>query len=339
MYRDAGRRTRARGLLLLSLLSVLAIVGCTSDINSFNTITDRGDSIRWLLNLSFILSFAVMALVFGILLFVLLRFRGTGAPSTVEKHKALEITWTAIPAALLVVLFIVSLRTGLHVTDAFGSDQDVIRVNVVGNQWWWAFEYPDLGITTANELHVPAGRPVRLEMTGKDVIHSFWVPEIGWKLDTIPGKTTTINFEAHREGTFDGACAEFCGVQHAWMRLKVVSMSNDAFDQWASAQAKAAAEPSSDLARSGRELFLTQTCINCHTVRGTSAQGTVGPDLTHFASRATIGGGVVDNTPESLDAWLRNPDAIKPGVLMPGYDQSLSDDQLKALLEYLEGLN
>lgn len=331
------RRTKARGLLLLfALTSVLAVAGCTDSISSFDTITGRGDDIRWLLYLSFILSFAVMALVFGVLLYVLLRFRGAGASSKREKHKALEITWTAIPAALLVVLFIFSMRTALNVTGAF-NDDDIVRIKVVGNQWWWSFEYPDLGFTTANELHVPADRPVRLEMTGKDVIHSFWVPEVGWKLDTIPGKTNVLSFETHREGIFDGACAEFCGVQHAWMRMKVVSMSGDDFDAWAKAQAAPPSEPASMLSQDGEKTFLTQTCASCHTVKGTSAKGTVGPDLTHFGSRATIGGGVVANTPENLEAWLRDPQAIKPGVLMPGFDM-LSDEEIEALINYLEGL-
>ncbi|HWV36825.1 MAG TPA: cytochrome c oxidase subunit II [Thermomicrobiales bacterium] len=333
------RRTSARmrgAFLALSALMVLTVSGCTPNMDSFKTVTDRGAHVRWLMSLSFILSFIMLALVFGILLYSMLRFR-KGSPSEREGNTRLEIFWTATPALLLVVLFILSVRTMNAVSKEHSADDDVLTVRVIGNQWWWAFEYPDLGITTANELHIPTDRPIRLELLSNDVVHSFWVPQIGWKLDTIPGRTNIMNFTVKDGGTFDGACAEFCGAQHAWMRIHVVVSPEADFDAWSKNEARPGTEPSSLIARDGRQTFLTQSCAACHTVAGTQAQGKVGPDLTHFGNRATIGAGVLTNTPENLEAWLRDPKQYKPGILMPGFDR-LSDEQIQSLVEYLEGL-
>ncbi len=329
--------TRTRGaFLLIAILLVLTVSGCTPGWDSFNTVTDRGDNVRWLLLISFILSFIVVAIVFGVLLYSMIRFR-KGAPSTRTGNTRLEVFWTAVPAALLVVLFVLSIRTMNDVIRAHENNADVLTVRVVGNQWWWSFEYPDLGITTANELHVPTDRPIKLELQSSDVVHSFWVPQIGWKLDTIPGRTNIMSFTVNQAGTFEGACAEFCGAQHAWMRIKVVASPKDDFSAWSAQQARPAAEPSTLLARDGRDTFLLQSCAACHTVTGTQAQGKVGPDLTHFGSRETLGGGVLVNNPENLRAWLEDPQTIKPGVLMPSYNR-LSNEQLQALVAYLEGL-
>jgi cytochrome c oxidase subunit 2 len=329
---------RRRGtFLLLMLASVLLVSGCTSKINGLNSITDRGDKVVWLANLSFILSFIVMAMVFIILLYVLVRFRGGGEASPREGHKWLEITWATIPAVLLVVLFVLTIRTVINTSEKHADGAEVLHVTVTGKQWWWEVQYPDLGISTANELHLPVDRPVEVTLQAGDVIHSLWIPEIGWKLDNIPGKTNTLDFTLHQTGTYDGACAEFCGVQHAWMRIKLYSQPTGDFDAWADANAAPAAFPSDQLSRDGQATFLAQSCASCHTISGVSAHSDVGPDLTHFGSRETIGGGVVANTDENLKAWIENPQAIKPGVLMPGFD-GLTDDEIEALLAYLKGL-
>ncbi|MGN6032393.1 MAG: cytochrome c oxidase subunit II [Thermomicrobiales bacterium] len=338
--RDSGtrgpRRTVSRAaFLLVSMALVLTVSGCTGSMDSFNVVSDRGRDNIWLLNLSFILSFIVMAIVFGVLLYSMFSFRNR-LPSEREGFVKLEIFWTATPALLLVVLFVLAVRT-MNSIEAQHDTDDVVTIKAIGNQWWWAFEYPELGITTANELHIPTDRPVRIELESTDVIHSFWVPQLGWKLDMIPGRTNVMNFTVDTTGTFDGACTEFCGAQHAWMRLKVVASSNDDFTAWSSKEAADATAPSSLIARDGESTFMLESCAACHTVKGTAAQGKVGPDLTHFGSRETIGAGVLENTPENLEAWLRDPQAYKPGIVMPGFDR-LTDEQIRALVEYLEGL-
>jgi len=327
--------TRA-AFLLVSLVMVLTVSGCTSGIDGLNAVTDRGRDNLWLMNLSFILSFIVMAIVFGVLLYSIVTFRNR-LPSEREGFVKLEIFWTVTPALLLVVLFVLAVRTMNSIEAEHGADEDVVTIKAIGNQWWWAFEYPELGITTANELHIPTDRPVRIELESTDVIHSFWVPQLGWKLDMIPGRTNVMNFTVDTAGTYDGACTEFCGAQHAWMRLKVVASPNADFTAWSAREAADATSPSSLIARDGESTFMLESCAACHTVKGTAAQGKVGPDLTHFGSRETIGAGVLENTPENLEAWLRDPQAYKPGIVMPGFDR-LSDEQIRALVEYLEGL-
>ena len=322
--------------LLFALAVVLLVTGCTSDFNALNSVTDRGDKIAWLTNLSFILSFIVMGMVFVLLIFALIRFR-SGAPSTREGNTRLEIIWTALPALLLIVLFVFTVRTVINTSDNHAEGADVLHVTITGKQWWWNVEYPDLGITTANVLHLPVDRPVAITLQSTDVIHSLWIPEIGWKLDNIPGKTNVLNFTLHQTGEFDGACAEFCGVQHAWMRIKLYAQPGDAFSTWANAAAGNAIPPDSQILQNGKSVFLTQSCASCHTIKGVSEVTNVGPDLTHFASREFIGGGVVDNNDANLEAWLRDPSAIKPGVLMPGFN-NLPDEEIKALLAYLRSL-
>ena len=211
-----------------------------------------------------------------------------------------------------------------------------MRVEVVGHQWWWEYRYPDLNVVTANELHVPVGVPLRLELTSNDVIHSFWAPQFGWKKDAIPGKTNTMPVQVDQPGVYDGTCTEYCGTQHAWMRVRVVAQSTDEFNAWVQQQQQPASSSQDPTAARGQQVFTGSTCVNCHTLRGTTANGQVGPDLTHFGSRSIIGAGVLENTPDNLRQWISNPQAIKPGVLMPGYS-SLSDDDLTALVTYLEG--
>ena len=329
---------RKRGIFLTSaMLMVLLVTGCTSDFNTLHSVTDRGDKVTWLANLSFVLSFIVMGLVFALLIYALFRFRGSGEPSNREGNPRLEIFWTAVPAILLTILFVLTVRTVIDAGEHQSSDADVLHVTVTGKQWWWEVRYPDLGVTTANELHLPIDRPVEISLESTDVIHSLWIPEIGWKLDNIPGKTNTLHFTLKETGEFDGACAEFCGVQHAWMRIRLYAESPDDFSTWADANAAEAIAPDNQLLQNGQSVFLTQSCASCHTIAGVSEHTDVGPDLTHFAGRAFIGGGVVENTDANLEAWLRDPAAIKPGVLMPGFN-NLSDDDIEALLAYLRSL-
>ncbi|HEU5321074.1 MAG TPA: c-type cytochrome, partial [Methylomirabilota bacterium] len=207
---------------------------------------------------------------------------------------------------------------------------------VIGHQWWWEFQYPDLGFSTASDVHIPAGRPVSFEITGADVIHSFWVPGLGGKRDAIPGKGTRIVLTASTPGEYYGQCAEFCGVSHANMRHLAVVHTPEAFAAWVAQQkAEAPAPPDGSPAAAGLAVYRLAACVGCHTVRGVSGGG-LGPDLTHFASRKTLAGGMLPNTPESLARWLKSPTTVKPGSLMP--DQKLSDTEVAALVAYLQSL-
>jgi cytochrome c oxidase subunit 2 len=191
-------------------------------------------------------------------------------------------------------------------------------------------------VVTANEMHVPVGRPVRVQLESADVIHSFWVPRLSGKTDMIPGKTNELWFMAQAPDAYLGQCAEFCGIQHAWMLLRIVAQPESDFNAWLAGQQRLAARPTESTAQQGERIFLAQTCVNCHAIRGSAAAGTVGPDLTHIGSRQTIGAGVLDNTPANMRSWLKDPQAFKPGSNMP--DFHLSDDEIAALAAYLDGL-
>ncbi|MGH2350349.1 MAG: cytochrome c oxidase subunit II, partial [Chloroflexota bacterium] len=211
----------------------------------------------------------------------------------------------------------------------------------IGHQWWWEFQYPELGVTTANELHIPVGVPINLELESADVIHSFWVPHLAGKTDAIPGRVNRLWFLADEPGTYNGQCAEFCGIEHALMRMLVIAESQSEFDAWVrnerSIPAFAATPTAQDsLVTRGAQLFANGVCITCHTIRGTAAQGKVGPELTHVGSRQTIAANTLPNTPEGLERWLRNPQAVKPGNLMPNLN--LSDEDIDALVAYLQSL-
>jgi cytochrome c oxidase subunit 2 len=210
----------------------------------------------------------------------------------------------------------------------------------VGHQWWWQVVYRDAQadrmVITANELHVPVGKPVKLVLTSRDVIHSFWVPSLHGKTDLIPGKTNEITIQADAPGQYRGQCAEFCGYQHAKMGLVVVAEDEGSFRAWLEAQRRSAGEPASAEARRGREVFLRTSCVMCHTVRGTIAGATTGPDLTHLASRLTIAAGALPRSRGNLQGWVANPQSVKPGVLMPA--TSLPSEDLQALVTWLEEL-
>ena len=217
---------------------------------------------------------------------------------------------------------------------------DALAVHVTAHQWWWEVSYddarPDRTFTTANELVIPVGRPVVVTLQADDVIHSFWIPNLHGKKDLIPGRVAKIELRADRAGSYVGRCAEYCGLQHAFMAFDVVALPADAFDAWQAHQRSDAAEPQGAAAERGRELFLTGSCMLCHAIQGTSAAARRGPDLTHFASRAHLGAGRVVNTPSALAAWIEDPQTIKPGVNMPAH--LLPRQDMAALVAYLETL-
>lgn len=239
-----------------------------------------------------------------------------------------------MPLVVLIPLSVVTMRTGAAV--AFRSDPSHVKIEVIGHQFWWEVRYPDDGVVTANEIHIPVGRKVDLTLRASDVIHSFWVPRLAGKIDNIPGQTTNLHLEAREAGIYRGFCAEFCGIQHANMQLLVIAEEEAEFAAWVAGQARGAARPAGALAQEGERVFNATGCGACHAVRGTAAVGTLGPDLTHFGGRLTIGSATVDNNRGNLGGWIANPQSIKPGNKMPA--TPLTGDQLQAVIAYLEGL-
>lgn len=302
----------------------------------FDPVTSQGVAITNLFWLLLALSFLLLLFVVGWLTYALVRFRarpGDPDPPQAAGSRRLEIAWTAAPLALLAIIFFLTVGT---VRAVERPDASPVRLVVIGHQWWWEVRYPDLGVTTANEPHVPVGTPLQIEIESADVLHSFWIPQFGFMRDAVPNKTNVIRVRVERPGTYDGACTQFCGLQHAWMRSRVIAQPPAEFETWVQQQRQPAAPPGSSLALRGQQILLANTCVSCHAIQGTTAAGQVAPNLTHLGSRTTIGAGVAANTPEQLRSWIQNPQAIKPGVLMPGY--SFSSDELTALVTYLEGL-
>jgi cytochrome c oxidase subunit 2 len=238
-----------------------------------------------------------------------------------------------IPALILVAVLIYSLGATAALA---GPSEPAVTIEVVGHQWWWEVRYPEHGIVTANEIQVPVGQPVRLELSSVDVIHSFWVPSLNGKMDLVPGQTNTLWIEAGASGIFQGSCAEYCGVQHAKMGLLVSALPPDAFRSWLADQQADASPPDTVERERGLRVFLESPCAHCHTIRGTAATGQVGPDLTHLASRLTLGAGSLANGRGNLGGWIVDSQAVKPGNLMP--PMQLDSPRLQSLLTYLEGL-
>lgn len=253
-------------------------------------------------------------------------------------------TWVVGSAlGLTIVLLFVMLTSSFvtsHRTAALAASP-AVKINVYGHQWWWEVEYPIdeqpyRMVRTANEIHVPAEAVIDVHGTSRDVIHSFWAPNIHGKKDLMPGYQNDLTFEVDKPGTWRGQCAEFCGLQHAHMSFTVVAQTRKDFDDWYVAQLKPAYEPVTPAQQHGREVFLSHPCVMCHTIRGTSANSNVGPDLTHLASRSTIAAGALSNNTGNLAGWVTNAQSIKPGVRMP--PNPMSSAELNDLIAYLQGL-
>jgi cytochrome c oxidase subunit 2 len=256
------------------------------------------------------------------------------APAT-RRFDDRMIVWggVIVPVLILAVLGVVTVTT----TNALRKPEaDALRIDVVGKRWWWEVTYPAAHFTTADELHLPAGRPIEIRLTSDNVIHSFWVPQLAGKVDTIPGQVNTLRFVARTPGVYQGECAEFCGIQHTHMGFIVRVESAGDFDRWMLQHAQPPLEPASESAAEGETVFNAQTCAGCHTIDGTPARGDVGPNLTDFGERATIGAGALENTPSNLARWIPDAPGVKPGVLMPRL--TLSNRDVQALVAYLESL-
>ena len=331
MCRTRVVRRTGRVSLTVGISGLVVGTGC-GRIDGFATVTPQGGAIANLFYLEIVLASLVCLAVAAAVVFAMVRFRdrpGAPEPRQIHGNTRLEIAWTAAPALLLVMLYVLTVRTMATVETEVPS---ALRVRVIAHQWWWEFEYPELGIVTANELHLPVGQPIWLDLVSADVVHNFWIPQFGWKKDNTPNHVTPIHVLVEQPGVYDGSCNEFCGVQHAWMRVRAIASPPEEFQAWVARQQ----QPAQATVPRGQQVFQQHTCINCHAIQGVGG-ARVGPDLSHFGGRTVIGAGVLDNTPENLRAWIVDPQRIKPGVLMPGYPD-LSDEDLRALVEYLEGL-
>jgi cytochrome c oxidase subunit II len=290
--------------------------------------------------LMFAVCTAVFLAVVGVLLYAILHSRPDEAdvagPEAERRMTTVVTGATAMTVVILFALLVVSIFAGRGLSTP--SAPDPVTLEVIGHQWWWEVHYvdavPSQRIVTANEMHIPVGRPVVLQLTSQDVIHSFWAPNLRGKRDLIPGHTTTISFQADKPGVFRGQCAEFCGYQHAHMAFLIVAESPDQFAAWLDEQRRPAAQPADAVQEKGQTVFLSSSCVLCHTIRGTPAGGKVAPDLTHLASRRTIAAGTLPNTPGHLAGWIIDPQNIKPGTNMP--PTNLDPEDLQALLAYLE---
>jgi cytochrome c oxidase subunit 2 len=283
----------------------------------------------------FSMAAAVYVVVAGFIIVATLRGRKTetGKPSKVRDEAFVWIGGLAVPVVILAVLAVVTVKTTNQVRRTSGS---ALAIEVVGKRWWWAVSYPGTGVTSANEIHVPVGRPLRIGLDSDNVIHSFWVPQVAGKLDMIPGQHNELRVTVTKPGVYRGECAEFCGIQHANMNFVLVAQSEADFQRWLVRRQTASTGASSDLTEAGLVAFQRAPCAGCHTIRGTSATGTIGPDLTDFGSRRTIGGGAVANDPDHLTLWIADSQSIKPGSLMP--PNILDPSELRALVAYLESL-
>lgn len=276
------------------------------------------------------LATAVYLIVSGLVIFTVAR-RRRAVPEHFG-HRLILVGGLLVPVAILAVLATFTVRT----TNALIASDGAVQVHVAGEQWWWRVTYPDLQVITANEIHVPVGRSVTVTLTSDNVIHSFWVPQLGGKTDLIPGQSNHLTFTVDAPGTYRGQCAEFCGREHARMAFLVIADDPATFDRWVDDQRRVPATPTDALAVRGRNILVTGSCAGCHTVAGTAAAGTSGPDLTHIASRATLAAETIPNTPDEMAHWLAYTQQVKPGALMPQID--LSAGEVRALVAYLDGL-
>ena len=256
---------------------------------------------------------------------------GAPEPEQIKGNRKLEVAWTAIPFAIVVFIFGLTARVMSSSDPPPTGNPDLI---ITGHQWWWDASYTAAGVHAANEIHIPIGKPLLVRIESADVIHDFWVPQLARKIHAVPGHPNEIWLEADQAGTYQGACADFCGSQHAWMRFFVIAESPAEFESWTQQQLQPMAASADGAAVRGRQIFQQFSCINCHSVSGISTNGTAGPDLTHLAGRQTLGAGVLDNTPDNLALWLKNPQVIKPGCLMPNFE--LTGQQAQDLAGFFE---
>ena len=313
-----------------------------SPTNIFAPVSTPAQSIFGLSLFVLVVTATIFVVVFTLLGYAVVKFRRRTSddgrePPQVYGSNQVEIAWTVIPVLIVVALFMATARVIADVQKV--PSTNAIEVVAIGHQFWWEYRYPGLNVVTANELHVPVSdtdhpTPTLIKLLSADTDHSFWVPRLAGKTDLIPNHPNSMWIDPHETGLYLGQCAQYCGTQHAKMLLRVYVQSHEDFNRWIQEQRKPAVV--SDAASQGKRVFETTACTNCHTVAGTTAKGRFGPDLTHLMSRDTIAAGAASNTPENLRLWIRNPEAIKPGSLMPA--MQLNEQQLDTVTSYLETL-
>ena len=328
------------------LWSGLPLFGAESQTSIFSPQSGPARSIAAVSHFTLAITGLIFAVVGGLLLYVIIRFRQRAnddgsEPPQIFGSTQIELSWTIIPVLIVTVLFLTTARVVFDIQDAI-KPKSALDVTVIGHQFWWEIRYPGFQVTTANELHVPistpsAPAPTFLKLTSADVVHSFWVPELAGKTDLIPNRINELWISPEVQGLFKGQCAQFCGAEHALMLLRVYADTPEEFAAWIKRQQSPALAPASDAAVQGRKLFETQACINCHAVNGTVANGRFGPDLTHLMSRETLAAGAAPNTPANLARWIDDPDTFKSGSLMPSMHLTKTQtDQITAYLVTLK---
>jgi cytochrome c oxidase subunit II len=338
-----SRRLPRAALVLPASLVALGTTACTGPEAFLDAGGPAAADIAWIWWVMFGLGMAVYLAVHVLVGVPVWRvWRGQHGPVDDARELVVErrllvgggIVGTSV---ILFLLYFLAAPISVAVApDRANPDGDEVLIEVVGHQFWWEVRYPDHDIVTANEITIPVGQTVRFRLSSADVIHSFWIPKLHGKVDMTPGHTTELVLEAERPGHYRGRCTEYCGIAHAQMILHVFAEEPDDFDAWLETEAAPAREPQTDEEQRGRDVFLTTTCVYCHTVRGHGPPSAVGPDLTHFASRTTIAAGILPNTREHLRTWIIDPQSLKPGAPMPG--TALDGAELQALLDYLESL-
>jgi cytochrome c oxidase subunit 2 len=352
--KDIGQKTNwARlagpviGILLLLVQVFFAVRLCSAETrlgipSIFKPESTPADSIYSLSLLVLAIAGFIFAFVVCLLIYSISKFRrcanDNSEPPQVYGSSQIELAWTVIPVLIVLVLFVATARV-IHAIQDAPKPAGAVDVTVIGHQFWWELRYPGFGIVSANELHVPVSDPAHptptfLKLLSADTDHSFWVPRLAGKTDLIPNRVNNMWIDPHDVGVYVGQCAQFCGIQHAKMLLRVYVDSRDEFEKWVRNEQKSAVADMA--AEEGRRIFETTACINCHTLTGTVADGRFGPDLTHLMSRDTIASGAAPNTSENLKAWIQDPDSVKPGSLMPG--MKLNEHDLDKLTAYLETL-
>ncbi|GAC1427641.1 MAG: cytochrome c oxidase subunit II [Chloroflexota bacterium] len=313
------------------------------DHSVLNPMSPQGLAISNLFIMTTIIATLIVLGIAAVLVYTSVRFRrrqGGSEPPQTFGIVRLELVWTAVPTLILVVVLVVTVQA-MRLSAANPPSSRQPDLVVVGHQWWWELRYPS-GVVTANEFHIPVGKRFLVALKSIDVIHSLWVPQLGPKMDLVPGQTNHLWLEADRAGTYEGACTEFCGGPHAWMLIRVIAEPQAQFDAWQRRQSQPAIMPLDAEARQGASLFSQLTCAVCHPLgrSGTALTNLnavmIGPDLTHVGSRQTLAAGRLVNTAASMAAWLHAPDVLKPGVHMPNLH--LTPKELRAMTAYLESL-
>lgn len=281
----------------------------------------------------------IFVIVSGLLAYAIIKFKKKEGdilePPQIYGSTQIELAWTVIPILIVFVLILVTARTVGEIQNRKPAE-NALKIKVIGHQWWWEVHYEDQKIITANEIHIPVGVETWFTLESADVVHSFWVPQLAGKMDVIPNRRNYLWMDPQQTGLYPGNCAEYCGTQHANMLIRVYVDTKEDFEKWLASQ-KAAPVPSSDpLVEAGRKVFYENSCMSCHKIDGTIAEGTFGPDLTHLMSRKSLASGMIENNPKNLWQWVRDPQKIKNGALMP--DMALTNEEVDQVVAFLSTL-